>query len=266
VTYRSRNIVLAVALAALAAALTSFYVSNYKKTVRDGEKNVTVFVATKDIPAGTSGAGAAASLRPVQVARRNVVPGAISRREQVSTLIATDAIYSGEQVSQRRFRPVTQGGVRAELKGNLRAVQLAGDPNQLLAGTLKAGDRVDVLASIKYKVSDVTGGAAESGTDLDRVASRVVLRDLLVLRADSAGSAASRVNDPTGKGASVQLAVTDNQAQKLFFVYRNGDWSLQLRPVVDATDSSEGVETIESVLGDGLHARQYAQLYGRGGR
>ena len=32
-TYRLRNIVLAVGLAALAALLTSFYVANYKKTV-----------------------------------------------------------------------------------------------------------------------------------------------------------------------------------------------------------------------------------------
>ena len=32
-TYRLRNIVLAVVLATLAALLTSFYVSNYKKSV-----------------------------------------------------------------------------------------------------------------------------------------------------------------------------------------------------------------------------------------
>jgi Flp pilus assembly protein CpaB len=264
-TYRLRNIVLAVVLATFAALLTSFYVSNYKRSVQSDEKNVTVYVAKRDIAAGTSGADAARMLEPVEVAKRTVVPGAISSRDQVRDLVATDAIYAGEQVSARRFRPVSQGGIRAELKGNLRAVQIAGDANQVLAGTLKRGDHVDVLASIKYKVADIRrGSAGGSGADRDRVASRVILRDLLVL---SAASAPGRGAEVSVDRASVQLALTDSQAQKLFYAYRNGDWALQLRPVVDAADSPESVETIESVLGDGLRPKQFLQLYGgRGGR
>ena len=57
------------------------------------------------------------------------------------------------------------------------------------------------------------------------------------------------------------LAVSDNQAQKLFFVVKNGDWSLELRPVLHAADSPSGVETVESVLGDGLRLAQFSQLY-----
>jgi hypothetical protein len=60
----------------------------------------------------------------------------------------------------------------------------------------------------------------------------------------------------------VILAVTDSQAQKLFFVMKNGDWSLQLRPKGRAKDSPESVETVESVLGDGLRPAQRAQLAG----
>jgi Flp pilus assembly protein CpaB len=263
-TYRLRNIVLAVVLATFAALLTSFYVSNYKRSVQSDEKNVTVFVAKRDIPAGTSGAEAAGMLEPAEVAKRTVVPGAISSQDQVRDLVATDAIYAGEQVSARRFRPVSQGGIRAELKGNLRAVQIAGDANQVLAGTLKRGDHVDVLASIKYKVADIRRGAAGSTADRDRVAARVILRDLLVL---SAPGSPGRGADLNLDRASVQLALTDSQAQKLFYAYRNGDWALQLRPVVDSADSPESVETIESVLGDGLRPKQFLQLYGgRGGR
>lgn len=260
-TYRVRNLVIAVGLAALAAALTSVYVSSYKRSVQKDEDNVRVFIATKDIPAGTSGAKAAAMLKPVQIARRNVVPGAVSNRDQVRHLVATDAIYAEEQVSARRFRPVQEVGVRAELKGNTRAFQLAGDSNQLLAGTLKPGDRIDVVASIKYQVRQIAGsGGDEETADLERVASRVVLRDLRVLKVSgSPGEVASAA----GADAWVQLAVTDSQAQKLFWVYKNGDWSLELRPVIDATDSPESVETIESVLGDGLKPRQFLQLTGR---
>jgi Flp pilus assembly protein CpaB len=262
-TYRVRNIVIAVGLAALAAALTSFYVSGYKQSVQKDESNVRVFVAKSDIPAGTPGAQAAAMLRPVEVARRNLVPGAISDRNQLGDRITSDAIYSGEQVSARRFRPLQEVGVRAELKGNQRAFQIAGDANQLLQGTVKQGDRVDVVASLKYQIRQIAGVTAdETVADVDRVASRVVLRDLRVLKV-SGEAAAARVTNGAGFAGWVQLAVTDAQAQKLFFVTKNGDWSLQLRPVVDATDSPESVETLESVLGDGLKPRQYLQLAGR---
>ena len=261
-TYRVRNLVIAVGLAAFAAALTSVYVSSYKRSVQTDESNVRVFVATKDIPAGTSGAKAAALISSVEIARRNVVPGAVSQRDQVRDLVATDAIYAGEQVSARRFRPVQEVGVRAELKGNMRVFQLAGDANQLLAGTLKAQDRIDVVASVKYQVRQIEGSGSDDKTaDIERIATRIVLRDLLVLKVS--GEVPGRVASASGETAWVQLAVSDSQAQKLFYVYKNHDWALELRPVVDATDSPESVETIESVLGDGLKPRQFLQLTGR---
>ncbi len=43
--YRAKNIGIAVALAALAAILTSAYVVNYKRHVQNGEGKVTVLVA-----------------------------------------------------------------------------------------------------------------------------------------------------------------------------------------------------------------------------
>ena len=54
-TYRARNILVAVALALVAALLTTFYVTNYKRNVQTGEDTVKVFVAAKDVPAGTPG-------------------------------------------------------------------------------------------------------------------------------------------------------------------------------------------------------------------
>ncbi len=270
-TYRLRNLVLAVVLATLAALLTTFYVANYKRTVQSGEKNVPVFVAAHDIPAGTSGEEAVdrGLLETREIPRRSVVPGAISSPKELSDLVATGKIFEGEQVSVQRFRPTEQGGVRAELSGNMRAFQIAGDPQQTLAGTLRAGDHVDVVASLKYRVKDIApDDAATADADKDRIATRVVLRDVLVLHAPAGSPTAEKVAGPIGGTNPVQLAVTDSQAQKLFFVTKNGDWSLQLRPPVNAEDSPESVETLESVLGDGLKQSQFLQLYGgrRGGQ
>jgi Flp pilus assembly protein CpaB len=243
VTYRLRNIVLAIALAALAAALTSFYVSNYKKSVRDGEENVTVFVASRDIPAGTSGARAAALLTPTEVERQNMVTGAITSRDQVKNLIVTDKIYQDEQAIVRRFKPLEQAGIKAELKANVRAVQVAGDADQLLAGTVKKGDRVDVLGNYKVR---------EGASGVETYYARTVLRNVLVLRAPEGNFSQGKLEGAVGATGSVQLALTDAQASKLFFTIKNGDWQLDLRAVNEATDSPESVESINTILCDGM--------------
>ena len=86
-TYRLRNITIAIALALVAALLTSFYVSNYQRDVRADETNVPIFVAARDIPAGTTGANAVqkgmltkSRDRPAQRrSRRDLEPGPARR-------------------------------------------------------------------------------------------------------------------------------------------------------------------------------------------
>ena len=148
-TYRIRNISIAIALALVAALLTSFYVTNYQRDVRKNETNVPVFVAKVDIPAGTSGADVVRSgmMNKTEIVRRGVVPGAISNPAQLATLVATEPIYAGEQVSTRRFATPSERGIRAQLTGVQRAIAIPGDAHQLLAGTLKDGDHIDVVAS-----------------------------------------------------------------------------------------------------------------------
>ena len=252
-TYRLRNIVLAVALAVVAALLVTFYVANYKRSVQQSEKNVTVYVATKKIPAGTTGAEAieGAMLVPVKIARRNVVAGAVSQPNQIEDLVATETTYMDEQVTVSRFRPLTESGIKAQLKGNVRALQVAGDYHQLLVGTLKKGDRVDVVGNFKVEIADEQGG--------ERAFTRTVLRDLLVLRAPNTSKAAEELGSGSTEegGFNVQLAVTDAQAQKLFFTMKNGDWHLDLRSPVSATDSAESLESIDTVICDGMRRGKY---------
>src|SRR5881227_2528713 len=199
--YRAKNIGIAVALAALAAVLTSVYVVNYKRHVQHGEGKVTVLVAAHDIPSGTSGADIIDQhmLRKETVPRKAVVAGAISSPDQLSQYIATADVFEGEQVSTRRFAPPKEQGIRAQIKGTQRAYQLEGDPNQLLAGTLKAGDHVDVVAT--WSIKNPNGDEA--------IVSRVVLRNLLVMTAPSGTSGGAKVTNPGSGGEMVQLRVTD---------------------------------------------------------
>jgi Flp pilus assembly protein CpaB len=239
------------------------YVNDVRNDAEEGSSLVKVLVAARDIVAGTPGSEAVDGqlLTPREVPRRSVVPGAISSTSQVAGLVAAEQIYAGEQVTTRRFAPLTQQGVLGRLGGTMRALEVPGNQFQLLAGTLAKGDRVDVVASIKFRVKNVDG--VTTGVELERTASRVVLRDLLVLQAPTAPDSDSGLAASANNTHSAILAITDSQAQKLFFVMKNGDWSLQLRPKNRPKDSPETVETVESVLGDGLNGFQRAQLAGR---
>lgn len=256
-TYRVRNIGIAIALAVVAALLTTFYVTSYKKSVRSGEEAVTVFVAARNIPVGTSGADVADRkwIRSEQIDRRNVVPGAISDPSQIEELSATEPLYAGDQVSTSRFRPIEEQGLRAKIKGNVRAIQVPGDDHQLLVGTLRDGDRVDVVGNF-----EVEGQLHVS---------RVLLRDILVLKAAQENAVESKLASGADEPFFTQLAITDRQAPKLFWIMKNGDWTLQLRSVVDPADSPENLESAGSLLLDGLtkaQLRKELRDMARGGR
>ena len=77
----------------------------------------------------------------------------------------------------------------------------------------------------------------------------------------------------SGSDASYQvvLAVTDNQSQKLLFATHNSDesasggepgWWLELRPNLNPSDSPGSIETLTTMLRDGLSPRQARLLFG----
>jgi Flp pilus assembly protein CpaB len=260
-TYQLRNVVIAVVLGLLAAVLTTVYVTNYRKSVQHGQQDVGVLVAATNIPAGTSGAAIVSGHMLVRktIPRTALVPGAISSPDQIARLVSTQDVMVGEQVTKSRFGGANELGVRAKLKGTLRAIQVAADPNQILAGTLRSGDHVDLVGNMKVD---------DNGSN-SRHYDRVVLRDLLVLRAPTVPDTKAGDISSTQK-YNVMLAVTDSQASKLLFIVTNSDgnasqtggWTLQLRPVTNAADSPENIESIDSVLLDGLSPAERARVIG----
>jgi pilus assembly protein CpaB len=247
-TYRARNMIAAIGLAVLAALFVGFYVTNYKKTVEHSQQHVTVFVASRDIPEGTSGADAASKgfLKEEQVLRQSVVPGAISSSKQIEKLVAAQPTYAGEQISLTRFSDAAVQGIRGVLRGPMRAIQIAGDANQTLAGTLRVGDRIDVVANLKVG----------SDSSSQRSISRIVLRNLRVLKAPLGSDTGAHLSTPANGSSPVLLAVTDTQVQKLFYVVKNDDWTLELRPIIKVSDSPETVETQNTIVNDGLGPNQ----------
>jgi Flp pilus assembly protein CpaB len=237
---RLRNLALPLGLAALAAILVGIYITSFRNSVTHGAGLVKVLVAARDIPAGTEGSTVAGGgyLKTQTVPRRALVPGSVTTAAPLTSLVTGGVIYKGEQITLRQFKPIAQGGIFAKFSRNERVVVVPGEPRQVLAGTVSTGDHVDVVANVKYTV----GG-------LDRATTRIVLRNLLVLKSPDE-SGAGTVG--TADSASIALAMTDKESQTMLWAMKNGDWFLALRPTSRPLNSRPSVDTLYSVLSRGL--------------
>ena len=240
---RLRNLALPIGLAVLAAVLVGIYVISYRNSVNHGAGLEKVLVAARDIPAGTDGASVAGGgyLKAQTVPRRAVVPGSIVSAAPLTSLVAADTVYKGEQLTLRQFKPIAQGGVFAKFSGKQRAVAVPGDSNQLLAGTVSDGDRVDVVANAKYHLGS-----------LARASTRVILQNLLVLKAPSASSGGS----VGGQTSAATLVMTDKQSQTMLWALQNATWYLTLRPTASPRSSATNLETLKTFLSRGLPAKE----------
>jgi pilus assembly protein CpaB len=235
ISYRVRNMIIAGALAVCAVALMLVYASHAKKhSTASAASDIQVFVATRDIPIGTTGAKLAGSgwLTTRKLPGDSVAAGAVTSPAQLANEVAIQPTYSGEQIVARRFGTTQQEGLLSDLKGTSRVMELPGDAHQLLAGTLKQGNRVDVVGNVQVP----EGGQMHS--------TLVALRDLLVVKAPGAPS----TGISSDQNLSVELQLTGEQAQRLYWLQKNGDWSLLLRPSTRAADKRTAPTTATGIV------------------
>lgn len=231
---RIRNLAVAGVLALAAVVLTTLALPRRgSKAEAASSQTTAVVVATKDLAVGTSVSSAIGS-RALQV--RNVpvsavAPDAVTALASAANQVVVQPVYAGEQLTARRLGESSAAGLRSVLAGNQRVIEIAGTPQQLLSGTLRDGDHVDVVASVKVGQQ----GAAAAG---------VVLRNIVVVNAPTTSSAATGIQT-----ASATVALTDAQVQRLFYVLQNGDWSFVLRPAARVAATPRPPVTANSVFG-----------------
>ena len=92
-----------------------------------------------------------------------------------------------------------------------------------------------------------------------------------MLRAPGGSAGGSKLTNGLDSKYTVMLAVTDNQSQKLLFATHNSDeaasggepgWWFELRPNLKPSDSPGSIETLTTMLRDGLSPRQARLLFG----
>jgi pilus assembly protein CpaB len=238
---RIRNVLVPAALAVLAAVLVGIYIVSYRNKVNEGAGLVNVLVASRDIPSGTAGSSVASAgyLTTESVPKRALVDGSIASAAPLTSKVTADPIYKGEQITLRQFKPLAQAGIFAKFSGRQRAIAVLGTPSQMLAGTIKDGDRVDVVATVRYH------------TGPSRATTRVVLQNLLVLKAPDADKAKGMRPD---EQLPATVVMTDRQAQTMGWAMKMSTWFLALRPTKTPRSSQARLETLHSVLGRGLPA------------
>jgi Flp pilus assembly protein CpaB len=237
-SYRTRNILVASGLALLAVVFMLIYISKARSSADDNKRLVRVLVAKHDIEAGTPSATLDGAVVVKRVPRNAVVPDPVSAPGQLSGEVATQTILGGEQVSLRKFGPASAAGVRSQIRHRERVVQLLGAKSQVLDGTLETGDHVDVVAT--WSSPEKCGTCHVS---------RMIVRNALVL------ATSADLGGAEGSGSEeypVQLRLTDAQAERVFWVAKNGSWWLALRPVVKPSSSRQGYDNSLSILRAGL--------------
>ncbi len=233
----SRNRVLAAAfcLGLVTAILVYAFLQNQAKQAK---AEASVVAARQDIPARTIIEQGMVEIRSFP--RQALPPAAAPDVESVVGMVAVSPIKARQPISMRAVAPKGAAlGLSYAVPLFMRAVTVAVDPIIGVAGFLKPGDHVDVVATFNVNKGTVT---------------KTVLQDVELL-ATGSQVVEEEIDPSTGKPAkpkaqpNATLAVTPTEAEKLILAESKGKLRLTLRSAGDtAFVASKGV-TSRALLG-----------------
>jgi len=281
VTYNVRNIAIAVVMAIAAAAVVLIYTTSYRQSVTKGQKRVDVMVASRDIVAGTPAEEAAGAMVLTSVLSDDKAPGALSTTAGLDGKVAAQTVYAGQQVVAAAFGTSTTQAPALQITKDERAVNVTVQRDSGMIGDVKAGDFIDVFATIltgddggvnpDAATASGTPNTTGKGTHLDTGSGRIFTRRLLTkVRVLAVPEDESKVKGGLAKGAKtdemiVTLAVSQSDAAKIAFTQTAPDtaklWFAVRPPEAVAQDQPLTIETIESMLADGESPAELKKKY-----
>lgn len=216
------------ALAILLSLMTAILVYNYLKGVTGPvvERGVSVMIAKVDIPPKTKITPEMVS--EIKVPPEYIQPGAIQSLDKVIGIIVREQIVTGEQISERRL--VREGkavGFTGMIPRDKRALTVAVNEVTGVAGFLKAGDYIDVVA---------TFDAANVGDNVSALIIQNILvlaynRDAEVVMPSATGKENGKeLSKEATKAATVTIAVSPDEAARITLAEERGKIRLVLRP------------------------------------
>ncbi len=206
-----------------------------KKAIANMQSNQTVVLTAKqDIPKGA--AIESAMLDTAVVPNKFVQPQAVTSLGRISGMVTVAEISKGEQITLSKLVNAKQssGDLAGITPAGKRAVSIAVDSLATLAGMVKPGDYVDVIAMLQLPVQNAEG---QTGSQIAVVP---LFQNVLVLAMGQNTGALVRqagraeAADTGGGPTLVTLALTPQEASFIAFVQEQGKIRLTLRSPADA--------------------------------
>lgn len=236
-------LIIGIVLALAAVFLTTIYIDQQRKAdqarlQQKWEKmqadQTAVLVAKRDIP---KGALVDEKMFETEIVlNKYVQPQAVTSTDRIAGMMTIAPISKGEQITLTKLTPLkTAGGLAEVTPMGKRAITISVDNISALAGMIKAGDYVDVIAMIPQAVQ------APDGKQTTQLLSLPLFQNVLVLAVGQETSTQvkqeSRYKKEEEKKETtplITLALVPQEANMIAFVQEQGKLRLILRSPADS--------------------------------
>lgn len=243
-------LIVGIALALFAVMMIKLYLDQQQRRVEESAareferrqaNQISVLVAKKDIPRGTiiDPDSFDVGIFPKEF----VQPGAITSLDRIAGMMTIAAISKGEQITLSKLSYTRPTGSLAEVTPpGKRAITISVDNVSALAGMIKAGDYVDVIALLPVPTPSAEGKTTS------QMAVLPLFQNVLVLAVGQETSVMAK-EEPRYKKEEkkevsplITLALTPQEANLIAFVQEQGKIRLVLRSPGDVTTTLEPIQ------------------------
>lgn len=250
-------LIMGIVLAAVVVFLIKFYLDQQRRVVEDEaarkvariqENQTSVLVAKQDIP---KGAPLSPDLfEPKIVPKEYVVPQAVTSGDRVSGMVAVAPIVKGEQIALTKLTFPREahaggGGLAEVTPVGKRAITINVDNMASVAGMVRPGDYVDILALIPVPSVSATG------REVNQPATVPLFQNILILAVGQQINTVTSAEEESGRydkgqqqpkpqpspqpqvSSLITLALAPQEANLAAFVQEQGKFRLILRSPID---------------------------------
>lgn len=234
----------AAVVAALAAAI---FISGVWRDSHFQSQPVFVVVAARNILPQTE--ILASDVELMSVPRRYLQPAAVQQQDQAVGRVAATAIPQGTQVTlATTLSPSAKNGISGTLPAGKRAVSIAVDEVNGVAGLVRPGNFVDCLLTVDF--GDDAGSRFTTLTLLEQIPVIAVNHTIFPPAVQPPGpkekSAATSQSDDSGR-QMVTVAVSPEEAATIMLAQESGRVHLTLRPQDDVASATVAPVTLDKL-------------------
>lgn len=234
----SKALLASLAFALICCVLLLSYVNGIKRPVPEVEK-IKLLVALRNIEPGIQ--LTKSDINAIDISADSMPDGVINNREEIEGMYAGEPIMAGEPFRGERLFKKEDLSLSWNIPDSMRAISIFVNEDAIFSTQLRIGDRVDVIGSFK---SDVGEGRT--------IASSMIIvqnAEVLAIGSDRLGVADSEQSGSAEKlPATVTLALSPADSEKIVYAIDFGDFSLILRGKDDTVETYTPGILIEDVI------------------